>query len=291
MKELLYNNGMFDTHCHLNFKAYRKILDDVITDAATQGITGIVIPGTEVPTSRRAIEIAQAHDQFYAAAGLHPHHVFELFVKLGEDKSNADLVIQEQMLEIEQMLKEDKVVAVGELGIDRHMYVNTKYKEYTVTDEFVEMQKSVMLSQMDLAAKCNKSLIVHNREASQDLLNMFAEHWQDYFKTRMVLHCCEANKELLDFAKAKQAFIGIDGDITYGPEKKEFIKLVPKELLVLETDGPYLLPDPLRAEKKYPNRPGNLTIIAQQVADAWGVSVKEVDKITTANAKHLFRIS
>lgn len=280
----------FDTHCHLNFKAYRKILDEVISDATEQGITEILIPGTDVPTSRRAIEIANEHQGYYTAAGIHPHHVFEIYAKLAEDTENTTLIVTEQLLEIEQMMKEPKVVAVGELGIDRHMYVNTKYKEYTVTDDFVEMQKTVMLSQMSMAVKYKKSLIVHNREASDDLLTMFAEHWSDYFKKRMVFHCCEANQKLLDFAKTKHIFIGVDGDITYGPEKKEFIAKVPKELLVIETDGPYLLPDPLRQQKKYPNRPANVKIIAQAVAEAWGISIGEVAKITTRNAHELFNI-
>jgi TatD DNase family protein len=280
----------FDTHCHLNFKAYRKILDEVIADATAQGISEILIPGTDVPTSRRAIEIANEHKGYYVAAGIHPHHVFEMYAKLAEDTENTDLIISEQLLEIEQMMKEPVVVAVGELGIDRHMYVNTKYKEYTVTDDFVEMQKRIMLSQMAMVEKYKKTLIVHNREASKDLLNMFAEHWSDYFKKRMVFHCCEASQELLDFAKAKHIFIGIDGDITYGPEKKEFIAKVPKELLVLETDGPYLLPDPLRQEKKYPNKPANVKIIAQAVAEVWGTNIEEVAKITTRNAHELFHL-
>ena len=281
---------MFDTHCHLNFKAYRKILDEVISDATDHGVTEILIPGTDVPTSRRAVEIAKEHPNFYVAVGIHPHHVFELYAKNLEGGADTEEIITAQLAEIESLLPESKIVAVGELGIDRHMYVNTKYKEYTVTDEFVELQKRVMLSQMALAAKYNKSLIVHNREASSDLLSMFAEHWDSHFEKRMVLHCCEANLDLLAFARAKGAFLGVDGDITYGPEKKEFIAQVPHHMLVLETDGPYLLPDPLRQEKKYPNRPGNLTFIAQAVAEAWGTTVEEVEKITTENARQLFAL-
>lgn len=286
---------MFDTHCHLNFKAFHSSLPEVLYTARKNGITKIVIPGTDAPTSRKALEIAEHEDCIYAAVGIHPHHVFEMYVKLAEDMNNISTIVREEFNEIREMLDNPKVVAVGECGIDRHMYLKTKYQEYTVTDDFVAVQAEVFRTQVHLAIEHDKSLIIHNREAKDDLLGMLEEVWDEKLAGRTVFHCCEASDELLDFAKNRHIYIGVDGDITYETgsqnQKKEFIKKVPHNLLVLETDAPFLLPDPLRASKQYPNKPANLTLIAEQVADAWGMDVHKVDKITEENGMKLFRIS
>lgn len=283
---------LFDTHCHLNFKAYKKTLDEVIAQAASEGVDHIVIPGTDVPTSQRAVEIAQQYENFYAAVGIHPHHVFELYAKLEDDTHSADRIIAEQVQQIEQLLTKEKVVAVGEIGIDRHLYIATKYKEYTVTDEFVTVQKQAFLAQLALVVKYDKSLIIHNREARSTMLELLDQQWSSSLQGRTVFHCCEADDALLEFAKHHDIYIGVDGDITYGPEKGKanFIQKVPHHMLVLETDSPFLLPEPLRTQKQYPNKPGNLRIIAQAVAEAWQIRVEDVIDITTQNAKKLFQI-
>jgi TatD DNase family protein len=281
----------FDTHCHLNFKAYRKTLQETIIGAREQGISRIVIPGTNVPTSRRAVEIAEANDGLYVAAGIHPHHVFELYVQQKQDTDSTDNLIAEQLKEIESLLSHPKVVAVGELGLDRHMYIETKYENYTVDEAFVTLQKRIMAEQLALAVRYRKAVVIHNREASGDLLMLMATSWDEALREKAVFHCCEANDELLAFAIDHDIFIGVDGDITYGPEKKEFVRKVPRNRLVLETDGPYLLPEPLRANKLYPNKPGNLPVIARAVAEAWELSEDEVARITTENGERLFGLS
>ncbi len=275
---------MFDTHCHLNFKALKKILPEVITNAQTEGITNILIPGTDVKTSKDGIEIAKQHDWIFAAVGIHPHHVYKLL------KRN-DITVDSELQEIENLLHEPKVKAVGEIGMDRHVYEQTVYEEYNVDGEFITLQKELFRKQVQLALAYDKSLILHNREAIDDIVPILKEMWDNKLQGKTVLHCCEPITELLEFAKEHKIYIGVDGDITYFPEKQEFITLVPDDLLVLETDSPFLLPEPLRTQKQYPNNPSNIKIIAETVAKLRNVRVEDLIKQTTENAKQLFSIT
>ena len=279
---------MFDTHCHLNFKAFKKILPDVITRAQESGISNIVIPGTDVKTSKKAVEIAQAHEHIYAAVGIHPHHAFKIVKSEGIKEKREEITVQSELDEIEKLLIEEKVVAVGEIGMDRHTYEETVYENYAVNEQFIEIQKELLKKQIDLAKKYKKSIIFHNREAKQDMLAILKGQWDSSFEHRTVFHCCEPDLELLIFAKEHKMFLGVDGDITYYPEKQEFIKQVPLEMLVLETDSPFLLPEPLRTEKKYPNEPKNIVVFVNLIADLKKIPVEQIVKITTENAHTLF---
>lgn len=245
----------FDTHAHLNFRRFKKNVDTVIQQIHDADFSGIVIPGTDVVSSLRAVELAEHHERVYAAVGIHPHHsphTTNAFIDLDHDVHLID--------ELEKLIKEHqqsningKIVAIGEIGLDRHIYEETKYEDYHVDEQFIEAQKVLFRRQILLAKKYGLSVIVHNREAIQDLLPLLNEIWDDYFEGRMVFHCCEPLDELLAFALKHHIYIGIDGDITYTTDealqKRTFIANVPDELLVLETDSPFLLPEPLRSEK------------------------------------------
>ena len=256
-------------------------MPDVIARAHEAGITNIVIPGTDVKTSKRSVEIAQAHKDMYAAVGIHPHHAYKLI-------TNDELRITNELQEIEKLLTEEKVVAVGEIGMDRHMYEETVYENYAINDKFIEIQKELLEKQIDLAKKYKKSLIFHNREAKMDVLSILRDHWDAAFEYKAVFHCCEPDEGLLAFAKEHNMFLGVDGDITYYPEKQEFIKNVPLEMLVLETDSPFLLPEPLKTERKYPNEPKNIALFVKLIADLKETTKDEIINITTTNAHTLF---
>lgn len=281
---------MFDTHCHLNFKSFKKNLDEVILSAKQAGVIHIVVPGTDVKTSRIAIEICQKNDNIYAAVGIHPHHVFKYQISNFKFQNETQLQIEEDLLNIEDLLQQSKVVAVGEVGMDKHIYENTKYEEYAVNERFISLQKELLERQIDLALKYKRSLIIHNREAKDDLLQILREKWDSKLEYRAVFHCCEPDEELLAFAKEHKMFIGIDGDVTYFPEKQEFVKKIPLEMLVVETDSPYLLPEPLRSEKKYPNKPENIPLIAEYIAKILKINKEELIKETTENGKKLFSL-
>lgn len=271
----------FDTHCHLNFKRFSKTFSDVVLRANSAGVSYLVVPGTDGTSSRKAVEIASGFEHIYAAVGIHPHHVYEV-------KSEQDT--KEQLAEIEELLQSKKVVAIGEVGLDRHEYENTKYTDYTISQGFMQKQVELLQKQIELALRFEKSLILHNREAKKELLSLLTYIWDSRLEKRTVFHCCEADEELLSFAKEHNMYIGIDGDITFDMDKQTFIRRVPLEMLVLETDSPFLLPEPLKSQKLYPNTPGNIPLIAACVAKVKEIAVEDVARITTENAKTLFRI-
>lgn len=267
---------MFDTHCHLNFKSFLDREEEVVRSAKKVGVDRIVVPGTDLESSKKAVEIANTHEGIYAAVGIHPHHIFEIY----EKKSTLD------MFPFLRLLKEPKVVAVGEIGIDRHVYVKTKHGDYKVDEKFVDLQKEFFIKQIKIAGQYKKSLIIHNREAKKDVLEILTSHQSLIPSHSAVFHCCEPDLELLDFAKKHKMFIGVDGDITYYKEKQEWIKTVPLEMLVLETDSPLLSPF-----RKFPNEPKNIPFIAEFVSKLLNCQIDKIMKQTTTNAKILFGIS
>lgn len=273
---------MFDTHCHLNFSRLQERLDEIVTEARKSGVTHIVVPGTDITTSQKAVEIASKYPNIYAAVGIHPHHAFEHSIKRKAES------VKEELKEIESLLTHEKVVAVGEIGMDKHTYGKTRHKNYVVTDEFISVQKLFLAEQIKLAVNYKKSVIFHNREAKEDLLPIVSELWDECLAGRSVFHCSEPDKEILKFAKAHRMFIGIDGDVTYTFAKQEFIKEVPLEMLVLETDAPFLLPEPLRSEKKFPNEPKNLSLLNYSIAQLLSIEPGELAKITFENSMKLF---
>lgn len=292
----------FDTHCHLNFGAFAGRVEEVINEARKAGVDRIVIPGTDFETSKKAVEIAEKYEGIYAAVGIHPHHVFEIFQN---NKSSATQIFQKtnktekfsfasDLKNIQKLLSHPKVIAVGEIGIDRHIYQKTKYPDYKIGEEFVDLQKEFFLEQIKLAHKYKKALIIHNREAKNEILKILTDLTDstDLTEYRSVFHCCEPDPELLEFAKKHRMFIGIDGDITYYKEKQDFIKTVPLKMLVLETDSPFLMPRLLsgrRPSTRY-NEPKNIPLIAEFIAELLHCSVDKLSKQTTENARRLFKI-
>ena len=290
---------MFDTHCHLNFSAFEGILEKVVAEAKKAGVEKIVVPGTNVETSKKAIAIAQKYNGVYAAVGIHPHHVKEA---QNSNVKTQNYNVKVKINEIEKLLKEPKVVAVGEIGLDRHIYKKTKYKNYQIDDEFITLQKEVFLAQLNLAKKYKKAVIIHNREAKNDLLEVLSNNKSLITNNNLVFHCCEPDDDLLNFAKQNSIYIGVDGDVTYDPKKQEFVREIPLSLLVLETDSPFLTPriEHLRGEikttsevkkekiTKFPNTPKNLILVAQKVAEIKEEKVEKIIKVTKKNGERLF---
>ncbi len=276
---------MFDTHCHLNFQAFDGQVEKVVREAQEKNVSHILIPSTDYETSKKAVEVAGNFPQIFAAVGVHPHHVFKFQM---EDKSVS---LNEEIKKIGELLKDKKVLAVGEVGVDRHYYERTKYDKYQVDEQFISLQLEVFKKQAELALFHKKSLILHNREAKKDFLGVLNKIWDKKLEGRTVFHCCEPDDELLTYAKDHNIFIGVDGDVTYSKEKREFVKKIPADLLVLETDAPFLLPEPYRSyprDKKPINKPSHLSEIAGFIAKLREVSQEEIAKITHENALRLF---
>ncbi len=295
---------MFDTHTHLNFKDFDPStplrtggkVDQVIKEAQEAGVEKMIVVGTNVETSKKAVGLAQKYDCLYAAIGIHPHHIFEYVDSeiAASQTPRKDVIakrlvkqsLEHDLKEIEQLLSNPKVIAVGEVGMDRHNYGNTKYPNYQVSKEFIDLQKQAFIAQIKLALKYKKSLVIHNREAAKETLEILEQNWDKNLEGRAVFHCCEADQRLLNFAVKYHIFIGIDGDVTYNKAKQEFVKKVPLELLVLETDSPFLVP----AGLKFPNTPKNLNFIAEFIANNVRIDIEELKKVTLKNTLSLFKL-
>lgn len=278
---------LFDTHTHLQFKAFEGKVDEIIKSAKDAGVEKMIVVGTNLETSKKAITLAEKYDGLYAAIGIHPHHIFP-YTSLRGDEVDAAIS------QLEYLISHPKVVAIGETGLDRHIYEKTYYKNYEITEEFINLQKQFFIAQINLAIKHQKTLIIHNRQAVPDLLEILEKNWNRFLQHRSVFHCCEPDQRILDFALKHKIFIGIDGDITYEKQKQEFIKKVPLELLVLETDSPYFIPEPLRHSRagRNPtiNEPKNLRIIEEFLTILTKQPIGIVRKMSSQNSSVLFRI-
>ncbi|MBI4990516.1 TatD family hydrolase [Candidatus Gottesmanbacteria bacterium] len=264
-----------DTHAHLNFKAFKKDLDEVLNRAKESGVTKIIIPGAKVDSSEKAIEIAQRYDSCFAAIGIHPHHVDEF-------KQSGRLIIEQKLKEMLKQVQHDKIVAIGEIGLDYH-----EYNGYPpLLQENKEQQKELLLLQLDLAQKENLPIIFHCRNAFDDLLEIIRQYGKS---VEGVFHCFDGEKKHLEEVLKLGFYIGFDGNITY-PENqtlKSLVKLTPLERLFLETDSPFLTPQPFRGSR---NEPAYITYIAKEVAEIHQRSVEEIVEMTSRNALNLFKI-
>jgi TatD DNase family protein len=288
---------LFDTHCHLNIDDLSKRLDAVIADSRYFGIEKLLIPGVTIKSSLLALEIANRYENILVGVGIHP-------TEDGRNSKtpkiqNSKQIISGYLEELEKLIVNDKVVAVGEIGLD---YYKMKMEEgphfakasrgegrkMEDENEKRESQRELFVAQLKLAYEYKKAVIIHNRESKTDLLEILNSNWDSFFSQKMVFHCCEPDIDLLNFVKAKKIFIGVDGDITYKKSKQEFIKNIPLELLVLETDSPFLIPEPLKSQKIFPNEPKNLSIISDFISNLLNRDKTEFEKQVWENSNKLF---
>lgn len=258
---------LIDTHCHLNFKAFKKDLDEVIKNAKLAGVKKFVIPGARFNSSRKAVEIAQNYEGCYAAVGIHPHHALDFRDDLDQ--------------EFNVLCQSQKVVAVGEIGLDKHYYQGYP----PPSEENFEMQKKLLKFQLEAAVRYSLPVILHCRDAYPELME-FLEKFGNA-KLRAVLHCFEGDEKVLAKAVKWGVFIGIDGNITYQENQKRLalIKKIPLERLLLETDSPFLAPLSKRGQR---NEPAFLSESALFIARLYNVSPESLSKTTSSNALNLF---
>ena len=264
-----YNTPMFDTHCHLNSEVFENKVVSTIQNARVSGVESILVPGTDLHNSKIAIQIANDFSNVFAAVGFHPT----------EDLESMDF--DETVFKLEELVKyNEDVQAVGEVGLDYYRYKSPP-----------RIQKLFFIEQIKIAVKFNKALIIHNRHSSEDVVKILDKHFNSALKFKAVFHSIEADGQLLKFAENNGVFIGVAGDVTYDLVKESFIKNIPLDLIVLETDSPYQTPEPTRRIVRYPNEPKNLLDIAKKVAEIKNISLEKVIKTTNRNAVKLFAIN
>jgi TatD DNase family protein len=271
---------LIDTHAHVNFLQYKDDGDEVVKRSLAEG-TWLINVGSEKDTSRRAVEYANRYEAgVFAAVGLYPGNLVaqEFEEKIGGEMikiSSAAEVFDEQYYS--GLASEAKVVAIGEIGLD--YYRNGAAKE---------LQKEVLLAQLKLAGNLNKPVLLHCRQAHDDLLEILRQAISDKrLAARGVLHSFSGTLGQAQEYLAMGFHLGFNGIITFTHDYDEVIKTMPFDRILVETDCPYLTPVPLRGKR---NEPGYVRYVAEKIADLRGVSFEDVAGMTTTNARKLFKI-
>lgn len=254
---------LFDSHCHLDDEKFNEDREQLINTLQKQNITKLISAGYNLTSSKKAILLAKQYSFIYATCGISPNDI--------KDEKQ----IEEELKEIEKIATYEKVVAIGEIGLD--YYWNKENKD---------VQKSIFIKQIQLANKLNLPIVIHTREAIQDTLDILKK----YTVTKKgVFHCCPLNCELVKEALKLDYNISFAGPITFKNSKNadEIINLVPKQKMLIETDSPYLTPEPNRGKR---NDPSNVKYTAQKIADVKGKTLEEIAQITYNNTCRIFEI-
>jgi TatD DNase family protein len=264
---------MIDMHCHLNFHRFEEDYDHVINSAFAAGVTKIINAGTKIDSSKLAVDLAQKYDNLYAVIGVHPHH--------------ADKPEENWLKKLESLAKKPKVVGIGEIGMDYF-----SYKSNDVVDP--KLQEDVFIKQIELAHKLKLPLQIHNRQAGKDILDILLHHKSLLQNPPGMFHCFAGNMDLLKKVLDLGFYVGFDGNITYkglapgeDTDLKDLARYTPVDRIVIETDSPYLTPEPMRGSR---NMPEYVIITAGFIAKLKGISFADFETKTTENATKIFSI-
>lgn len=251
-----------DTHAHLFYPNFEEDLDEVIERAKTSGVDYIIVPATDIETAKKSLFLADKYEMIYAAVGVHPHETKEW--------TSDNLKI------VEDLAQHNKVVAIGEIGLDYHYDFSPK-----------EKQVEAFRSQIELALRINKPIIVHNRESDEDIIRIVKDYCSDGLRGQF--HCFnESLSNARDLIRMKH-FVSFTGNITFNKADalRDTLSNIRLHHLLLETDSPFMTPVSHRGKR---NEPSNLKQIAELIAELHKVSVEEVARITSFNAFRLFGI-
>ncbi len=244
---------MIDTHCHI-FREYYDNIDEVINDM--DGF--MIVAGIDDKTNLEVIELVNNYEKVYGVIGIQPEEIN----KITMDSYNI----------IEQNITNPKIVGIGEIGLD-----------YYWTDSNKELQQHVFTRMMELASRYHKPVVIHSREAIKDTYDIICK----YPDVKCVLHCYSSSLEMAKELVKMGVKLGVGGVLTFKNAKKlvEVVKEIPLKYLLLETDSPYLTPEPYRGKQ---NKPENVMLIAQKIAQIKGITIDEVLMATTQNAIEQF---
>ncbi len=251
---------LFDTHAHLDDTAFDADREALLENLPSQGLGLVMNPGCSLASSRNAVKLSQRYDYLYAAVGSHP--------------DAADEVNEAVLEEYRMLCKQEKVKAIGEIGLDYH------YEDIPR-----EIQLRAFRDQMALAKELGLPVIVHEREAHEDGMTVVDE----FPEVTGVFHCYSGSAEMAKALVKRGWYIGFTGVLTFRNARKavETAAAIPLDRIVLETDCPYMSPEPYRGRR---NDPSRLCCMAEKLAQIRGLSVEEIRKITTENGKRLYRI-
>ena len=252
---------LFDTHAHMDDHAYDEDRQQLLAALPEQGLALVMNPGCSAESSRNVDKLTREYDYIYGAVGSHP--------------DVADEVDQALLEEYRMLCKQNpKIKAIGEIGLDYH------YEDIPR-----EIQQRAFRLQMELAKELNLPVIVHERDAHEDGMKIVTE----FPEVTGVFHCYSGSAEMAKWLVARGWYIGFTGVLTFKNARKavEVASQIPLDRIVLETDCPYMAPEPFRGKR---NDPGKIYRMAEKLAEIRGLTVEEIQKITTENGKRLYRI-
>ena len=252
---------MIDSHVHLDDEAFDEDRIEVIESLSENGIELVINNSSDLPSSERSVELANKNENIYAAIGVHPH-----------EASSYNDEVEKRLIELSE---NKKVVAIGEIGLDY-------YYDFSPRD----VQKKVFKRQIELAAKLNKNIVIHSREAAKDTFDILKEAHEKYDFTALI-HCFSQSVDMMREYLKMGDYIAIGGAVTFKNAKtpKEVAKVVDLDRLLLETDCPYMTPVPYRGKR---NEPKFVKFSCQYIADLRQMDAGELEEITAINTKRFF---
>lgn len=254
---------LIDSHAHIDDEKFDADRQAVIKRALESGIEKIINPGADEASSRRAVLLAENHECIYAAVGIHPHDA-----KTYDGKSHAQM--------LKDWAKKDKVVAIGEIGLDYHYDLSPR-----------DVQKAVFIKQIELAREVDLPIIIHNRESMADMEAILKAHFSA--TSRGVMHSYSGSVEMAKVFLDMGLYLSISGPLTFKNARKlpDVVKMLPLDRMLVETDSPYLTPTPHRGKR---NEPAYVRLVAQEVARIKGMELEAIEEITAQNAIRLFNL-
>lgn len=255
---------LFDSHCHLDDEKFNEDREELIQQIFASGVTKLISAGYNVESSKRALQLAGTYPQIYTVCGISPNDI----------EKNVEKIKQE-IKQIEIIANNKNVVGIGEIGLD--YYWNKENKE---------LQQYAFIEQIKLANKLNLPIVIHTREAVMDTIEVLKKN---PVNKKGVFHCCPLNKELIKEAIKLDFYISFAGPITFKNSKnaEEIINMVPLNRILIETDSPYLAPEPHRGTR---NDSRNVKYVAEKISLVKEIEIEKIAKITYENACNILRI-
>lgn len=260
----------FDSHAHYNDEKFNEDREELITEIYKSGVTKLINAGYSLESSKYALEIAKRYEWIYTISGISPNDI-------PEGKKELQKQIEELVNFIENEKNTNKIVGIGEIGLD-YYWEKDDLKRNT--------QKEAFIKQIEIANKFNLPIVIHTRDAVMDTLEILKKY---PVTKRGVFHCCPLNRELVKEALKLEFYISFAGPITFKNSKNasEIINMIPLDKILIETDSPYLSPEPNRGKR---NDSKNVKYMAEKIASVKNISLEEVARITYKNACKIFSI-
>lgn len=256
---------LFDSHAHYDDEHFNQDREELLKSINQSGVTKVVSAGYSLNSSKKGIALAKKYDFIYTTVGISPN-----------DLPETQEELQKQLKEVENLAEIEKVVAIGEIGYDYHY-----------TKENKELQKNAFQKQIEIANRKRLPIVIHTREAVMDTIDMIKNIAIP--EQKGVFHCCPFNKELVKEALRLGFMISFAGPVTFKNAKNapEIVEMVPLDRMLVETDSPYLSPEPNRGKR---NDSRNVKLIVEKIAEIKQIPIEQVAKVTYENTKRIFKI-